>query len=104
MKKIFTLISAVMLSFSAMAEDYHCGLAVNVSGEPSPYKTIDISCTKNDNGKYDITLKDFKFDDELIVDKVNFKDVVPTEDDGGVMLTTEQNVKIQMGMNRWRWM
>ena len=97
MKKIFTLISAVMLSFSAMAEDYHCGLAVNVSGEPSPYKTIDISCTKNDNGKYDITLKDFKFDDELIVDKVNFKDVVPTEDDGGVMLTTEQNVKIQMG-------
>ena len=96
MKKIFTLISAAMLSFSAMAEDYHCGLAVNVNGEPSPYKTIDISCTKNDNGKYDITLKDFKFDDELIVDKVNFKDVDPTEDDGGVMLTTEQIVKIQM--------
>lgn len=96
MKKIFTLISAAMLSFSAMAEDYHCGLAVNVKGEPSPYKTIDISCTKNDNGKYDITLKDFKFDDELIVDKVNFKDVDPTEDDGGVMLTTEQIVKIQM--------
>ena len=99
MKKIFTLISAVMLSFSAMAEDYHCGLAVNVYGEPSPYKTIDISCTKNDNGKYDITLKDFTFG-ELSIAEVNFKDIDvvddgdTTEEDGLVRLYSKQNISI----------
>ncbi len=99
MKKIFTLISAVMLSFSAMAEDYHCGLAVNVYGEPSPYKTIDISCTKNDKEKYDITLKDFTFG-ELSIAEVNFKDIDvvddgdTTEEDGLVRLYSKQNISI----------
>lgn len=99
MKRIFTLISTVMLSFSAMAEDYHCGLAVNVYGDPSPYKTIDISCTKNDNGKYDITLKDFTFG-TLSIAEVNFKDIEvdddgdATEEDGSVRLYSEQSISI----------
>lgn len=61
MKKIFTLALVSLMSLTAMAETYHCKLAVDVYGEPSDPMEIDLECTKNADGKYDILLKDFAF-------------------------------------------
>ena len=61
MKKLFTLVLACVMSLAAMAENYRCKLAVDVYGTPSDPMEIDLECTKNANGKYDILLKDFAF-------------------------------------------
>lgn len=61
MKKLFTLALACVMSLAAMAENYHCKLAVDVYGVPSDPMEIDLECTENANGKYDILLKDFYF-------------------------------------------
>ena len=49
------------MSLAAMAETYRCKLAVDVFGAPSDPMEIDLECTKNADGKYDILLKDFYF-------------------------------------------
>ena len=61
MKKLFTLALTALMSLAAMAETYRCKLAVDVYGTPSDPMEIDLECTKNANGKYDILLKDFYF-------------------------------------------
>lgn len=61
MKKLFTLALTALMSLAAMAENYHCKLAVDVYGVPSDPMEIDLECTKNADGKYDILLKDFYF-------------------------------------------
>ena len=61
MKKLFTLALASLMSLAAMAETYRCKLAVDVYGTPSDPMEIDLECTKNADGKYDILLKDFYF-------------------------------------------
>ena len=61
MKKLFTLALTGLMSLAAMAETYRCKLAVDVNGTPSDPMEIDLECTKNADGKYDILLKDFYF-------------------------------------------
>ena len=61
MKKLFTLALTALMSLAAMAETYRCKLAVDVYGTPSDPMEIDLECTKNADGKYDILLKDFYF-------------------------------------------
>ena len=61
MKKLFTLALTGLMSLAAMAETYRCKLAVDVYGTPSDPMEIDLECTKNADGKYDILLKDFYF-------------------------------------------
>ena len=61
MKKLFTLALTALMSLAAMAETYRCKLAVDVNGTPSDPMEIDLECTKNADGKYDILLKDFYF-------------------------------------------
>ena len=61
MKKLFTLALTALMSLAAMAETYRCKLAVDVYGAPSEPMEIDLECTENANGKYDILLKDFYF-------------------------------------------
>ena len=61
MKKLFTLALTGLMSLAAMAETYRCKLAVDVYGDPSDPMEIDLECTKNADGKYDILLKDFYF-------------------------------------------
>ncbi len=102
MKKIFTLLSAALMSLAVSAEDYTCHLAVEVFGEPALNNTtVDISLTENANGKYDLVLKDFYFG-EMPVGDINIKDIVatPVEDEdlaGAAMLTFDG--KITLGGN-----
>ena len=94
MKKLFTLIALACLTLTAAAEDiYRCGLAVIANGKPSDYQQIDLSCTPNDKGKYDILLPDFTFEGLNIGDIV-INDIDAVEDEDAIMLTTEQVIEL----------
>lgn len=94
MKKIFTLIAMACLSLTAVAEDvYRCGLAVVANGNPSDYQQIDLSCTPNDKGKYDILLPDFTFEG-LNVGDVVINDIDAESEDGATQLYTSQDIEL----------
>lgn len=96
MKKIFTLLSAALMSLAVSAEDYTCHLAVEVFGEPALNNTtVDISLTENANGKYDLVLKDFYFGEDMYVGDINIKDIVATPvEDEAIMLNYEGNISL----------
>lgn len=93
MKKLFTLVAAAIMSLSAMADTYRCGLAVDVYGTPSPYMQIDLTCDKNDNGKYDILLKDFSFGG-IPVGDIAVKDIEAETEDGTIHLTFDGTIRL----------
>ena len=94
MKKLFTLVLACVMSLAAMAENYRCKLAVDVYGTPSDPMEIDLECTKNANGKYDILLKDFAFG-SMPVGNVNVKDINAESEDGVTYLTFDGTITLE---------
>ena len=94
MKKLFTLVLACVMSLAAMAENYRCKLAVDVYGEPSEPMEIDLECTENANGKYDILLKDFAFGG-MPVGNVNVKDINAETEDGVTYLTFDGTITLE---------
>ena len=94
MKKLFTLVLACVMSLAAMAENYHCKLAVDVYGVPSDPMEIDLECTENANGKYDILLKDFAFGG-MPVGNVNVKDINAETEDGVTYLTFDGTITLE---------
>ena len=94
MKKLFTLVLACVMSLAAMAENYRCKLAVDVYGDPSDPMEIDLECTENANGKYDILLKDFAFGG-MPVGNVNVKDINAETEDGVTYLTFDGTITLE---------
>ena len=94
MKKLFTLALACVMSLAAMAENYRCKLAVDVYGAPSEPMEIDLECTENANGKYDILLKDFAFGG-MPVGNVNVKDINAETEDGVTYLTFDGTITLE---------
>ena len=94
MKKLFTLALACVMSLAAMAENYRCKLAVDVYGKPSEPMEIDLECTENANGKYDILLKDFAFGG-MPVGNVNVKDINAETEDGVTYLTFDGTITLE---------
>ena len=94
MKKLFTLVLACVMSLAAMAENYRCKLAVDVYGKPSEPMEIDLECTENANGKYDILLKDFAFGG-MPVGNVNVKDINAETEDGVTYLTFDGTITLE---------
>ena len=94
MKKLFTLVLACVMSLAAMAENYRCKLAVDVYGAPSDPMEIDLECTENANGKYDILLKDFAFGG-MPVGNVNVKDINAESEDGVTYLTFDGTITLE---------
>lgn len=94
MKKIFTLLAAALMSLTVSAESYTCALAVDVFGQPAQNgKKIELTCDKNDNGKYDVQLKDFYFGEQPVGD-INVKDINAEEEDGDIYLTFDGNITL----------
>ena len=93
MKKLFTLALTALMSLAAMAETYRCKLAVDVYGTPSDPMEIDLECTKNANGKYDILLKDFAFG-EIPVGDVTINGIDAATEDGQAYLTYEGTITL----------
>ena len=94
MKKLFTLVLACVMSLAAMAENYRCKLAVDVYGKPSEPMEIDLECTENANGKYDILLKDFIFG-SMPVGDINVKDINAETEDGVTYLTFDGTITLE---------
>ena len=94
MKKLFTLALACVMSLAAMADNYRCKLAVDVYGTPSDPMEIDLECTENANGKYDILLKDFAFGG-MPVGNVNVKDINAESEDGVTYLTFDGTITLE---------
>ena len=83
-----------LVAMTSFAEDYVCGMAMDVYGEPQDFNTVKISCVKNGAGKYDITLDNFSFG-TIPVGTVNVTNVdVVEEDEGMVQLHSEQSISI----------
>ena len=61
MKKVFSILVMAFVAMTSFAEDYVCGMAMDVNGTPQEFNTVTISCTKNEAGKYDIILNNFYF-------------------------------------------
>ena len=93
MKKLFTLALASLMSLSSMAETYRCKLAVAVYGTPSDPMEIDLECTKNADGKYDILLKDFAFG-EIPVGDVTINGIDAATADGQAYLTYDGTITL----------
>ena len=94
MKKVYLIIVMALVAMTSFAEDYVCGMAMDVYGEPQDFNTVKISCVKNEAGKYDITLDNFSFG-TIPVGTVNVNNVdVVEEDEGMVQLHSEQSISI----------
>ena len=93
MKKLFTLALTALMSLAAMAETYRCKLAVDVYGNPSDPMEIDLECTKNANGKYDILLKDFAFG-TIPVGDVTINGIDAATADGQAYLTYDGTITL----------
>lgn len=62
MKKIFTLVSAALCAMTMAAKDYTGQLSVSVNeAEPTVMNNQSISVEKQANGKYHLSIKNFKF-------------------------------------------
>ena len=96
MKRLITLLFAVAMTAMAMATDYTDKLQVSIDGDKTftDIENVTITVTKQDNGKYTFTLKNFKFGDSKIGD-VELTDVEGTEKDGITTLTVK-NVRTKI--------
>lgn len=97
MKKLFTLLTLVLVAVSCFATDYKGDLAVTVQpyiGETDTQTTKEsvISVNKQENGKYTIILKSFKYG-SLDFGDIELNNVDATTSNGVTTLTTEQQGK-----------
>ena len=97
MKKLFTLFTMVLMAVSCFATDYTGDLTVTVQpliGKPDTKKTEGsvISVNKQDDGKYTITLKDFKYG-ILNLGDIELNDVDATTKNGVTTLTAKRQGK-----------
>lgn len=98
MKKIFTLIALAATSLSMMAKDYTCPLTVNVSGSETPCGDTQIGVTKQDNGKYTLSLENFSLMGMINVGSIVVKDVDATDYNNGLtVINTQQTIQIAAG-------
>lgn len=96
MKKLFTLFTMVLMAVSCFATDYTGKLTVTVQlliGKPDTKETEGsvISVNKQDDGKYTITLKDFKY--LIPLGDIELKNVDAKTENGVTTLTAEQKDK-----------
>lgn len=84
MKKIFTLIAAMVFTLSAAAVDYTDKLSITLGEDGDPVEsTTTISIDRQDNGKYTIKLNQFNFMGMLLIGDVTMTDVEGVEDANG---------------------
>lgn len=96
MKKLFTIVAFALSTLSLMAEEYTCPLKVVVEGTPNE-ATQTVTATAQANGKYTLSLKNFKMG-ALAVGNIEVKDVdAYTAANKVVMLSTQQTIQITKG-------
>lgn len=98
MKKILTLILAMISVTAVLAKDYPSTIAIMVNNATLEPTAKNIEVTKQTNGKYTLALRDFSLDldgEDIKVGDVVVKDIdAATSEDGTVILHTEQKIRI----------
>ena len=100
MKKIFTLLALVCCSLSVLAEDYKCNLAVWVNNIAADPQQMNISATKQGDGKYTLELKNFILYSEgapMPVGNITVNDIDATSENGVDAISTKQGITITAG-------
>lgn len=98
MKKFFTLITATLLSLSAMAEDYNCHLAITSNDTPCDPTEAVLTVNKQENGKYEVLLHTLTVTlsgSPNTIENIDIKDVDGKVEDNDLILTTNQTIKIK---------
>lgn len=95
MKKLFTLITAVLVSLATMATTYTGTLTVNIDGMevPLPDKTV----TLNQNGSnYDLSILNFSMGEGMSIGNIVLKNLPATTNDYGVVgIAANRNITIE---------
>lgn len=97
MKKIFTLVAAALCSMSMMAKDYTCPLVVNMMGFDMPVGDIQVNVDEQGEGKYTMSLLNFKMSDDMPVGNIVIKDVEATKCGNVTMLNAAKDIQITAG-------
>ena len=93
MKKLFTLFTMVLMAVSCFATDYTGNLTVTVKEDSQTTKGSVVSVNKQEDGKYTITLNDFKYG-SMKLGNIELKDVDANKTENGVTtLTADQSGK-----------
>lgn len=99
MKKIFTLLTAVLCSLTITATDYKGKLMVVLNNTPLPSQDAVISVTE-DNGKYTLSLKNFILiqpEGPMPIGNIVVTDIKATQENGETELDTRQDIVIAPG-------
>lgn len=94
MKKLFTLFTMVLMAVSCFATNYTGELKVTVPGLGT--QTTEgsvVSVNKQEDGKYTITLKDFKYGSMMDFGDIELDNVDAKTENGVTTLTAEQQGK-----------
>ena len=97
MKKIFTLVVAALCSMQMMAKDYTCPLVVNMMGFDMPVGDIQVNVDEQGEGKYTMSLLNFKMSDDMPVGNIVIKDVEATKCGNVTMLNAAKDIQITAG-------
>lgn len=94
MKKLFTLFTMVLMAVSCFATDYKGDLAVTVPGlGTQTTKESVVSVNKKEDGKYTITLKDFKYGSTMDFGDIELDNVDAKTENGVTTLTADKQGK-----------
>ena len=94
MKKLFTLFTMVLMAVSCFATDYKGDLAVTVPGlGTQTTKESVVSVNKQEDGKYTITLKDFKYGSTMDFGDIELDNVDAKTENGVTTLTADKQGK-----------
>ncbi len=99
MKKIFTLLAAVMAAVGSMAADYTDSLTVTVNGVSSEQHAT-VSVTEDADGLMTFTLKNFTLvsaESEIAIGNIIIDKLTPVSTDNGTMLVCSRNINIAAG-------
>ena len=96
MKKLFTIAAFALSSLSMMAEDYSCPLLVVVEGGSQPKATQTVSVTQQKDGKYSLSLKNFKMG-SIPVGNIEVNDVDAMTCGTTICLSTQKTIQITAG-------
>ena len=98
MKKIFTLVAATLCSMSMMAKDYTCPLVINMMGTDMPVDgDIKVSVDEQKDGKYTMSLLNFKMNKFMQIGNIVIKDVEATKCGNVIMLNAARDIQITKG-------
>lgn len=99
MKKIFTLLTAVLCSLTITATDYKGKLMVVLDNTPLPNQDATISVTE-DNGKYTLSLKNFILmqpEGPMPIGNIVVTDIEATQENDMTILNASQDIVIASG-------